>query len=174
MDPRDYAETANVRRTGLFMIIAGWAFAIALLTWFFSTKIERKVNPNPTSVLDQQTGSLVLHANQNGMYVATGRLNGLEVDFLLDTGATWIAVPLDVARIAGMELGGREEIATANGTTVGWRSKVDRITIGPLNIENENAIVLEDLQGQVLLGMNVLQDQVIIQSGGKLLLHPAP
>ena len=173
MEPRDDTATTGVRRNGTLMIVAGWALAIALLFWFFSGALERKNYPNPASVLDQQDGTLVLEANQHGMYVAAGKLNEVPVNFLLDTGATWIAVPLEVAQQAGLPLGVREEVSTANGITSGWRSKVELIVIGPLRIENENAIVLEDMHGPILLGMNVLQDQVIVQAGGKLVLTPA-
>jgi aspartyl protease family protein len=103
------------------MTIAAWALALGLLTWLFAGFLERRDNPNLDAVgsLTQEGArELVLRRNPSGHYIAKGRINGHPVSFLVDTGATDVAVPEGLARRIGLELGrpgiSRTEIGRAH------------------------------------------------------------
>ena len=161
------------RRPGTLMIVFGWALVMVLLMLFFNRLLERQENPNTVQALESQQGSVVLEANRNGMYVAGGYINGIEVEFLLDTGATVVAVPLGVARDAGMELGPRVRLSTAGGVAFGWTSQIDTLELGNILITDVAAVVYDSRLGEVLLGMNALKGLDFRQSAGVLELRPS-
>lgn len=159
---------AEVRRRGTAMIWVGWALAIAVLYMLFNMLEERKRNPNTVSALSGQDGTVVLEANRNGMYHAGGYINGAQVEFILDTGATMVAVPRHVAEDAGLEEGAPVQISTANGVTLGRASRIDSLEIGGILVRDVSAVILEDSGDEVLLGMSALRDLDLRHSSGTL------
>lgn len=171
MIPDDGGKGA--RRQGTLMIFVGWALAILVLTMLFGRVLENQRNPNTAKVLGGQEGRVVLQANRNGMYRAEGHINGTPVEFLLDTGATVVAVPMHIAKATGMELGSRTLVATANGTTEAWNSRIDSLELGNIVISDVAAIVLDSFDAEVLLGMSALGGLEFRHSSGTLELWPA-
>lgn len=171
-DSEPAADAGKVRRTGNGMIAAGWLLALVLLTVLFNGLLNRQQNPNSIRTLAGQDDTLVLQANRAGMYVASGYLNGLEIDYLLDTGATYVAVPLDTAQAAGLEPGPIVRLQTANGDVAGWTTIVPTMRLGPLVLKDVKAVIIKQLDGPVLLGMSALRDLRLTQSNGVLELSP--
>ncbi len=163
----------SVRQLGAGMIVLGWAMALLLLFWVFDSLLAHRANPNnAASVQDQSENSeLILQANYNNQYVATGQLSGVPADFLLDTGATLVAVPFPLAQAAGLELGRSVSVETASGVAEARLTTIPEIEIGPLLFRDVSAVAIEGLGGQVLLGMNALADLTIIQQGSQLILR---
>ena len=159
------------------MLFAAWVVGIALLVLFFSNLIEHQTNPNPAPTL--QVGAaghskIVLQRNRMGYYVAGGTINGTPVTFLIDTGATTVALPLDIARQLDLPLrpGGLSQ--TANGTVQTWSTLLDSVGLGGLTANDVRAVVLPNMPGdQVLLGMNYLRHFEIIQRDNTLILRPS-
>ena len=159
------------------MLFAAWVAGIALLVLFFSNLIEHQTNPNPAPTL--QVGAaghpqIVLQRNRMGYYVAGGTINGTPVTFLIDTGATTVALPLDIARQLDLPLrpGGLSQ--TANGTVQTWSTLLDSVGLGGLTANDVRAVVLPNMPGdQVLLGMNYLRHFEIIQRDNTLILRPS-
>ena len=81
-------------RNGWLMMLFGWSMAFFLVTFFYWSLLDHQSNPNRMSVISRQGGDLVLEKNDSNQYVAEGLINGTKVVFLLDTGATHIAVPV--------------------------------------------------------------------------------
>ena len=64
----------------------------------------------------------------NGMYSTVGFINGHQVDFLVDTGATWISMSANQARVLGINfryVGKRGRVSTANGVVPVYRVTLD-------------------------------------------------
>ena len=161
-------------KSGWLMIVAGWALGLFVITYYFSHVLEKQSNPNTLSVLSGQVGELVLERNHNGHYIAEGLINGVPVSFLLDTGATQIAMPLAVAKSAGLTEGGTQLVQTAGGTTRVRDTFIDSITIGPLRFSKLRGIIVPAMEGkEVLLGMNALRQLDIRQHDGLLVLRPS-
>lgn len=95
----------------------------------------------------------------NHFWVA-GSANGHPVQFLVDTGATTVAMNEGQARRLGIDyrVVGRPMVAsTAGGNVRGWRIKLDLVKVGGLEVLGVEAVVLEgDSPTEVLLGMSFL------------------
>ncbi|RMG56550.1 MAG: TIGR02281 family clan AA aspartic protease [Gammaproteobacteria bacterium] len=157
------------------MIAMGWLLALAVLAWWFQGRLDAQRNPNrqPQVVQQGDVPVLVLKRNRQGHYVASGTINGMEVEFLLDTGATDVAVPESVARRAGLDRGAPMRFLTANGVAEGWSTRIGQLSLGPIRLEDVRASINPAMHGdQVLLGMSFLRHLDFEQRGDRLLLRP--
>jgi len=103
--------------------------------------------------------SATLKADTRGHFVALGSINGGSVRFLVDTGATFVALPASDAKRLGIDYlrGERARMQTANGIATSYRVKLDAVRIGDIEINNVDAVVNEnDAMGVILLGMSFL------------------
>lgn len=161
---------------GKGMIFAAWFLLLALLTLFFGGVLERRENPNSNPggrVSEQGVREVVLERNAQGHYVASGTINGYPVVFLLDTGATDVAVSEALADRLGLEKRGGAFSHTANGVVAVWQTTLDRVKLGVIELRNVRATILPDLKpaDQVLLGMSFLKKLELIQRDGVLTLR---
>jgi aspartyl protease family protein len=159
---------------GRWMVYAAWILLIGLLTFLFSRWLDLQNNPNRhLLVSSDSTGEtqLTLNRNRMGHYVAPGRINGVPVVFLLDTGATNVAVPDDLANRIGLERGLPITSMTANGLVRSWLTELRSVELGPLEMSGVKASILPNMPGsEVLLGMSFLRHLELIQRDGQLIL----
>ncbi len=147
----------GVRRTGLGMMLAFWALLIGLGSWWFQGLLEERENPNANLAESRGDGPLRLERNAYGHFVATGRLNGAPVTMLLDTGATQVAVPADLAERLDLPLRGEASFSTANGRVRGHLTTLDEVRLGGLVARDVPGSIVSGLEdGMVLLGMSFL------------------
>ncbi|MEJ2575122.1 MAG: TIGR02281 family clan AA aspartic protease [Gammaproteobacteria bacterium] len=161
------------------MMIAAWIGVLLLLTWLFEGEIARQFNPNPDPagrVGEDGAVEVVLQRNAQGHYVAGGSINGRPVAFLLDTGATDVAVPASLAEKLRLPRLGSGFSRTANGVVQTWRSRLDRVALGPIELRDVRAAVLPGMAGDdhVLLGMSFLKRLELVQRGDTLTLRQFP
>ena len=162
------------RRSGTLMLAVAWALIIGGLYWFFNGWEEKQTNPNTARVLNQQQGELTLVRNRAGHYVAAGEINGRRVTFLLDTGATWVALPAGLARELGVKRGAAVTLQTANGAAVGYQTRLDSVRLGPIEMHDVGALVADGMDADtVLLGMNFLKRFELTQRDDRLTLRPS-
>jgi aspartyl protease family protein len=160
------------RRSGMTMLAIAWLLIIAGLYWFFGSWEANQSNPNTARVLNQQQGELALARNRAGHYVAEGEINGRHVTFLLDTGATWVALPTGLARELGLKRGAAVTLHTANGAAVGYQTRLDSVRLGPIEMRDVAALVADGMDADtVLLGMNFLKQLEFTQRGGEMVLR---
>lgn len=156
------------------MIIAAIVLALLVLTWGFNGYLERQRNPNRElrSTLTGEFIEIVLLRNRYGHYHATGQINGLEVEFLVDTGATQVAIPDKLARKLGLERGSPVPVQTANGTAQAFPTRLASVSIGPIVLHQVRALITPGMEGaEVLLGMSVLKTLELVQRGEELTLR---
>ena len=95
-----------------------------------------------------------------GHYWVAGSVNGQSVQFLVDTGATSVALNDAHARRLGLDyrvIGRPLQVNTASGITRGWRVMLDRVKVGDLEVLGVEAVVLEgSAPHEALLGMSFL------------------
>ncbi|MGB5179770.1 MAG: TIGR02281 family clan AA aspartic protease [Gammaproteobacteria bacterium] len=110
--------------------------------------------------------------NTTGMYTTVGSINGLPVSFLVDTGATQVAMNAAQARRLGIDYhvtGSPAEVTTASGVERAWLVMLDSVKVGELEVRNVPAVVLEGAQPKVtLLGMSYL-GRMEINNDGRLM-----
>ncbi|BDZ73060.1 hypothetical protein GCM10025856_07790 [Methylophaga marina] len=107
----------------------------------------------------------------NGMYTATGNINGYTTSFLVDTGASTIAMNSATAARLGIDYlrGQQVGIRTASGKSVGYKVKLDYVQLEQIKLHNVDAVVLDGEEPSVtLLGMSFL-GQLDIQHNGERL-----
>ncbi len=156
------------------MIVGAWICLLLILTLFFNSYLERQNNPNtnPETSTTGLTKDVVLKRNRSGHYVSSGMINGKTVTFLLDTGATDVAVSDELANTLGLRRGMRISSQTANGTVTAWQTMLSEVSIGDISLQNVRASILPSLHGdEVLLGMSFLQQLEMVQRGKLLLLR---
>jgi len=106
----------------------------------------------------------------SGHFVAAGAINGVPVEFLIDTGATIVALPQALASDMGLVYGREMTIQTANGQTSGSLTMLARVELGGLAVENVPGIILPNMGPgrRVLLGMSFLGGFELMQTGDGL------
>jgi aspartyl protease family protein len=158
------------------MLLGAWVVGLAILVMLFDgLRSDRERLPPVQGTVESATGvpEVRLARNRAGHYVAGGRINGQPVRFLIDTGATDVALPLDLAERLGLSLRPGGLSKTANGTVRTWSTRLDTVDLGGLVARNVRATVLPNMPGQeVLLGMSYLKHLEMIQRGGVLTLRP--
>ncbi len=120
-----------------------------------------------------QAGAIELRRSPDGHYHWPGRVNGVAVDFLVDTGATSTVLPRALADRLGLEPVGRVTSLTAGGRVQGTLARVDIDLDGGLGAKRLRVAVLPGL-GAPLLGMDVLGRMQFSQRGSVLRLEAAP
>ena len=116
--------------------------------------------------------SAVLAADGRGHFHAEGAINGGSMRFILDTGATSIALPAADAVRLGLDYrkGRPATIHTANGPAPAWRVKLDSVRVGAIELQNVDALVLEQGLDVALLGMSFLNRVEMFRSGDSMTL----
>jgi aspartyl protease family protein len=101
-------------------------------------------------------GSTVeIQRSPDGHYHWRGQLNGRDVEFLVDTGATSTAIPQGLADALGLVTIGQVTSATAGGVVTGRVVVGDLVLEGGVRAERLRITALSGL-GSPLLGMDVL------------------
>lgn len=115
---------------------------------------------------------VIMTADVQGHFYTTGTVNGTSVRFVVDTGATSIALgPTDARRI-GLDLkrGQRGMTSTANGQVVVTRIPLDTVKIGGITLHNVEAVVLPAEMPVALLGMSFLNRMEMQRDGSTMTL----
>ena len=122
---------------------------------------SRNVVPLPTILRPApRPHTLVYHADSRGQFSFTAAVNGAPVRFLVDTGATLVALTLEDARAAGFDsdaLVFNVRTRTANGMGLAARVMLREIRIDQLSIDNVPALVERNLSAGSVLGMSFLR-----------------
>jgi aspartyl protease family protein len=117
-------------------------------------------------------GVIEIRRSADGHYHWPGRVNGVAVEFLVDTGATSTALPKALAERAGLVAEGRITSSTAGGVVQGVQSRADIELDGGVSAQRLRVAVLPGLASP-LLGMDVLSRLHMTQSDGVLRLQRA-
>ena len=166
------------RGLGRRMTFAAWAIGIAMVTLLFQSVLERRNNPNrsPQANVDA-TGvrEVVLRRNPYGHYVTAGRINDHPVTFMVDTGATQVAMSASLADRLGLARLAEGQSSTAGGLVTAYQTRLDEVTIGPIRQSGVAASILPSMEDdEVLLGMSFIKNLELIQREDRLILRQYP
>ena len=116
-----------------------------------------------------QDKKIYVYRGPDDLYRTTGSINGYPVNFLVDTGASSIAISSREAKRLGINyrLTGKPIwISTASGTESGYRVTINRVTIAGITLHSIEGLVLEGNEpSNPLLGMSYLNRFEIINDG---------
>ncbi len=102
--------------------------------------------------------AIVLSGDARGHFQTPGQINGRGVMFLVDTGATLVAIGQSEADRIGLRYqnGQRVLMRTANGDVVGYRITLDVVRVGDVDIYSVDAVVHPASMPFILLGNSFL------------------
>ncbi len=119
---------------------------------------------------DRQSVSLT--ADARGHFAAAGSLNGYPLTFLVDTGATAIAISAAEARRIGIDYRAGEamRVGTAAGVVPAWRVKFGTVKVGGITAHQVDGMVMETGLDVPLLGMSFLNRMEMTRNGQTMVL----
>jgi len=123
--------------------------------------------------VDLGTGTITLDRNSDGHFYADAQINGILIHFLVDTGATGIALTHEDARRAGIPMSGSSMVIGqgAGGDLTGEIVALDRVSLGPKEVRDMRAAVIDggdiSLLGQSFLSqfasVSIEDDQMVLR-----------
>jgi aspartyl protease family protein len=102
--------------------------------------------------------SVTLSVGAGGHFMADGQINGGAIRFVVDTGATSIAIPASDANRLRIDYlkGRRASVNTAAGVAAAYVVTLDSVRVGGIELQNVEAVVIEQGLGIALLGNSFL------------------
>jgi aspartyl protease family protein len=158
--PRELPRTLKLVTVWLLL---GAALFVGVQAWMAQQQRAR-------FSVDAASGAIELRRGADGHFHWPGTLNGIAVDFLVDTGATGTAIPQALADRAGLVAEGSMRSSTAGGVVQGTIARADLALQGGVRAERLRVAVLPRLESP-LLGMDVLSKMRFTQSDGVLRLE---
>ena len=114
----------------------------------------------PVPATEAHSRSVVIARDDHGRFDVDGRVNGRRVDFVVDTGASVVALTARDAARLGIHPSRNAfavEVKTANGTVRAAPARLDVVQIGNLELRDVTALVLpDDALSDNLLGLSFL------------------
>jgi aspartyl protease family protein len=116
---------------------------------------------------------IVLQAVSNGHFMAQGQINGGSVRFMVDTGASFVALSAAEAQRLGINLKTAQPamMGTANGATQAWRVKLNSVRVGHVTVHEVDAVVMPAAMPYVLLGNSFLTRFQMTRTNDQLVLE---
>ncbi|HNZ91093.1 MAG TPA: TIGR02281 family clan AA aspartic protease [Acidovorax sp.] len=128
----------------------------------------------PVSVGSKSGGRrVVLIADSRGHFVNSGTINGRIMQFMVDTGASTVAIGRPDADRMGLNYQGGQPVRmnTANGVAQGWRMKLDSVRIGDVEVFGIEAVVTPQAMPFVLLGNSFLTEFQMTRTNDQMVLE---
>jgi aspartyl protease family protein len=115
----------------------------------------------------KENAVLVIGQGAGGHYFIDGAVNDNYLNFVIDTGATTVALPLNTAANAGVKCKKMTLMSTGNGVSQGCTVVIEKLKFGHFTLHYVDAVVMPNL-GTPLLGMNVLKQFRVEQDNGQM------
>ena len=138
----------------------------------FSKTESQESDHGSTEEFDGQR--IVLKPDRHGNFFVKGSIGNIaNINFLVDTGASFCSVKDETARMLDLDWGEKIETSTAAGQGMGFRTTLPDVTIGQTSIKNVDALInpLSE-SGYEILGMSFLKQIEWEHDDGKLILNP--
>ena len=109
-------------------------------------------------------------------YWAKGRINGKDVTFQVDTGATYVVINKVQAKALKIKLGKKMvQISTATKTEKAYQVTLDTISVGDIELQNISAVIMmHKYPQQPLLGLSFLSHVEINKDNEQMTLKYSP
>ena len=110
---------------------------------------------------------LTIDQGNQGQYFVDGLVNEHKLNFLIDTGASYVSLPQNISNSAGLSCLRQVTMRTANGLSSSCTTIIKTLKLGTFTLNNVEAIISPNLD-QPLIGMNILNKFRIEQDGGAM------
>ena len=154
------------KKTGLFSMLFVWCIVMGLVYGLMTIYVKH----HKITILSG--GDLIVHRSNDGHYYCNGAINGVDAEFIVDTGASLVMVSEDFAKKALIKGGSPATFQTANGNIYGSKVNNVNISVGTVSIDNVKVGVgLRGLNSNyALLGQSFLSQFDILITKNKLYL----
>ena len=163
-------HSASFLRWGTLGILAFWLVVMAGL-YLVMDQVRA-----PRAAVVAADGAMVIPRGRDGHFRVAGSINGQPVLFMVDTGASVIAVTDALAQQAGLEGGEVTQFRTANGLRRGRVVVAQSVAVGPLRVSGLRVGTgyTGEASGDALLGQNFLQHFDVQMQRDRMVLRPHP
>jgi aspartyl protease family protein len=161
------AQAASPTKTGLIPMMIFWCVVMGLLYVLMTHYLK------PKQAQVSANGDLVIHRSHDGHFYTAGTINGKEVKFMVDTGASLVSVSEEFAQKALIRGGVPTTFHTANGSRPGRVVEGLSVSIGPVSVTNVKVGVGMKLGGEsdALLGQSFLSKFDITMTKNQMVLR---
>ncbi|WP_116964812.1 retropepsin-like aspartic protease family protein [Fastidiosibacter lacustris] len=151
---------------------AFWVIVFILITYIAHSYLQYKENTALTPFIEKsKSEKIVTLRAYNHHYMSYGTINDLKVKFLIDTGATSVSIPEEIAKKVGLKKGLGYTVSTANGNITVYQTYVKTLTIGNIVLNDVRASINPSSDDDfILLGMSALRQLEMIQKDNTLIL----
>ncbi|MEQ9116308.1 MAG: TIGR02281 family clan AA aspartic protease [Rickettsiales bacterium] len=137
------------------LLIAGYSYKSEI------QKVAKKVysNINPSYNYSSERGKLVINKGHSGHYYVNAKIKGVDIRFLVDTGASITTLTLSDAKRLGVEIKELKfdrYVSTANGSNKAAYYVVSDVDVGDIYIRSLKVYIIKNGLSVSLLGMNFL------------------
>lgn len=168
------ALAAGEEHRGVKVVSVGRDDAVVLIG---SDRRTLRLGEAPVSVGGNRANSggrrVVLLADSRGHFIQSGTINGQAMQYMVDTGASTVAIGRADAERMGLDYqsGQPVRVSTANGVAQGWRMRLDTVRIGDVSVYGVDAIVTPQAMPFVLLGNSFLSEFHMTRTGDQMVLE---
>jgi aspartyl protease family protein len=158
---------------GVKVISTGGDQALVLVD---GQRVTLRLGDAPVSVGQATPGNngdrIALTAGAGGHFITLGSINNRPVTFMVDTGASVVAIGQAEADRLGLDYkqGRQVRMATANGVITGWTLRLSSLRIGDVVSYEVEAVVIPATMPQVLLGNSYLSRFSMRRDGDQMML----
>lgn len=142
--------------------------ALAVVAYF---AMDALIKPKVASVVVEGEREIVIARSRNGHYYVAGAINGHPTTFMVDTGASTVAIDPRIAHAANLPKGQASTFNTASGEAPGEMVPNQSVSVGGFRFDNLRIAVIDGVGEYGLLGQNVLRHLDVIQSGDQMILR---
>ena len=146
--------------------------ALVGVVFFAADRLTR--TPTVVHAVTDGRQEITIPAARDGHYYLEGAINGVALTFMIDTGATYVAVGEAFARKARLPDGITGYFSTANGTVEGKIVKDQVVEAEDFKVSGLSVAVTPLGGKKGLLGQNFLRRFEVSQSAGVMRLRQAP
>ena len=116
---------------------------------------------------------VVLKADNRGHFIERGQINGKTMVYMVDTGASSVAIGRTDAERMGLPFlkGQPVMMRTANGDAQGWSLRLDSVRVGDVEVFGVDAVVAPLAMPYVLLGNSFLAHVQMTRQGSEMVLE---
>jgi len=121
--------------------------------------------------------SVTILPDKRGMYVTTGSINGVGAEFLVDTGASVVAMNATHARTFHLSMSGAMDVPveTASGKVTGKYVKLKSVQVGGIIVRDVGAVIIPgEFPKKILLGMTFLKNINMQRKDSVIMLQARP
>lgn len=160
-------QPASPGQTGLIPMMIFWCVVMGLLYLLMTHYLK------PKQAQVRSNGDLVIERSSDGHFYTLGAVNGQEVKFMVDTGASLVSVSDAFAQQVGLSGGRPTTFNTANGSRTGRVVEGVTIAIGPVRVSNVRVGVGLQMgdDNEALLGQSFLSKFDITMGKNQMVLR---